>query len=115
MSRLCINAELPTVAAAMWLRLSGQNEMPEDSQSDTLIKKQRKRIAKLTFTDWTSQLKTPQERSLSLMCRFTSIKHIFSRSIMISLNGLTALTGLTGLTAAELAFLILSISIIPKK
>ena len=43
---------------------------------------------------------------------FYSIKHTFWRSIPISLSGLTALTGLT---AAELAFLILSIFIMPKK
>ena len=115
MSRLCIDAELLKVAAAMWLRLSGQNGMPDDSPSETCIQQQWKQLATLTFSDWTSQPKTPQERSLSLMYRFTTIKHIFSRSIMISLNGLTALTGLTGLTAAELAFVILSISLMPKK
>ena len=49
------------------------------------------------------------------MYRFTSIKHTFSRSIPISLSGLTALTGLAWLTAAELAFLILSIFITPEK
>ena len=39
MSRLCINAELLTVAAARWLQLSEQEEMPEDSQGDMCITK----------------------------------------------------------------------------
>ena len=44
------------------------------------LKKQWKRIAKSIFPDWTSQPKTPTERSHRLKYRFTSIKHTFLRS-----------------------------------
>ena len=49
MSRLCIDAELLTVAAAMWLRLSGQNGMPDDSQSEKCIKKTMKAYRKINI------------------------------------------------------------------
>ena len=47
MSRLCIDAELLTVAAAMWLQLSGQNGIPDDSQSEMCIKQTMKTPRKI--------------------------------------------------------------------
>ena len=35
MPRLCIDSEILAVAAAMWLRLSGQSKMPDNSESET--------------------------------------------------------------------------------
>ena len=39
MLHLCIDSEILAAAAAVWLRLSGRNEMPDNSQTKTRVEK----------------------------------------------------------------------------
>ena len=49
MSRLCIDAELLTVAAAMGLQVSRQNGMPDNLQSETCVPKTMKTHRKINI------------------------------------------------------------------
>ena len=39
MLHLCIDSEILAAAAAVWLRLSGRNQMPNNSQTDSCVEK----------------------------------------------------------------------------
>ena len=49
MLHLCIDSEILAAAAAVWLRLSGQNEMPNNSQTKTYGEKTMKTHSKINI------------------------------------------------------------------
>ena len=45
MLHLCIDSEILAAAEAMWLRLSGRNEMPDNSQTKTRVEKNNENVS----------------------------------------------------------------------
>ena len=50
MLHLCIDPEIVAAAAAVWLRLSGRNEMPDNSQTKTRVQKTMKTHRKINIS-----------------------------------------------------------------
>ena len=50
MLQLRIDSEILAAAAAMWLRLSGRNEMPDNSQTKTRVEKTMKTHRKINIS-----------------------------------------------------------------
>ena len=50
MLHLCIDSEILAAAAAVWLGLSGQNEMPNNSQTKTCVGKTMKTHRKINIS-----------------------------------------------------------------
>ena len=49
MLHLCIDSEILAAAAAVWLRLSGRNQMPNNSQTDSCVEKVMKTHRKINI------------------------------------------------------------------
>ena len=49
MLHLCIDSEILAAAAAVWLRLSGRNQMPNKSQTETCVEKVGKTLRKINI------------------------------------------------------------------
>ena len=77
MPRLCIDAELLALAPAVWLQVSRQTGMPDNWQSEACVQKTMKTHRKINIFRLDLSAEDAPARSLSLMYRFTSIKHTF--------------------------------------
>ena len=101
MLHLCIDSEILAAAAAVWLRLSGRNEMPNNSQTKTCVGKTMKTHRKTNISRLDLSTKEVARERPCLNVSFYLIK---THSFEVEPDIARRATGLFGRTAPELAF-----------
>ena len=102
MLHLCIDSEILATAAAVWLQLSGRNEMPHNYQTKTCVGKTMKTPRKINISRLDLSTKeVAREMPFVNVLFYRNKTYLFARSNLILPDGLT---GLFGRTAPELAF-----------
>ena len=92
MLHLCIDSEILAAAAAVWLRLSGRNEMPDNSQTKTCVGKTMKTHRKINISRLDLSTKEVA-RELTFVLVSPQQNTLFSGSNLKLTDGLTGSSG----------------------